>query len=104
MQVLHAVCFWAVRPSPASLQHCSTHVPTVRDAFAASKRLLAFYDSAVDARCAPLADVSGIAMPAKTKPSLKFALWLKGEGTNFMAAAQVCVCFSRLCEPWPVPE
>lgn len=68
---------------------------------AASKRLLAFYDSAVDARSAPLADVSRIAMPAKTKPSLKFAQWLKGEGTNFMAGAQVS--FSRLCEPRSIP-
>lgn len=59
------------------------------DDAAAIKRLLAFYDSSVDARSASMADVSSIAMPPKTKPSLKFAQWLKAEGTEFMAQAKV---------------
>jgi len=66
-----------------------SRAPSLECARAASKRLFAFYDSTADARCAPLAEVRRIAMPAKTKPSLKFAQWLKSEGNGLMVAGQV---------------
>eukprot|EP00892_Ulva_mutabilis_P003709 jgi/Ulvmu1/170/UM001_0174.1 len=75
-----------------------------KDENGAIQRLFAFYDSSVDARAAPLDEVRAIAMPSATKPSFKFAKWLKDEGNALMQANQKTAKKATTTLGAPIPD